>query len=215
MSFPTMPARIIGILFLAITVSARSVAGEADCGSLAQSFGPYDYRKASVDPQVKEPLRLIEDAHFTPSIERLVPGQLGLGADIAWTLRAFPNHHRALWAMARMALRDKREMVQGGRLTVDCYFDRAARFQPEDPVPYSLYGLYLIKLGKRDAAVEELEKASARANGDANVHYNIGLGYLDLGRTDKANEHAKIAYAAGFPLPGLRDRLRAAGAWRD
>lgn len=200
-----------------VMVPISAVADEAECGSLGQPFGG-DYRLVNADPTIKERLRLIEDAHFTTNVDRLISGQSGalsLATDLEWTLRAFPNHHRALWAMARLALREKRELVRGASLSVDCYFDRAARFQPEDPVPYSLYGMYLIKARKREAAEPELEKAAARANGDANVLYNLGLGYLDLGRAEKAAEFAKLAYAAGFPLPGLRDRLKAAGAWRE
>ncbi len=205
------------LLASCVVAALPAHADDVSCGRLEQSFGPYDYRRIG-EPSIKEALRLIEDAHFTPKVERLIAGQSGqttIGADIDWTLHAFPNHHRALWSMARLTLREKRDLVRGAKWTIECYFERATRFQPDDPVPYSLFGLYLAKAGKRDAAATEFEKAAERAAGDANVHYNLGLGYLDLNHFDKAREHARLAYDAGFPLPGLRERLRAAGAWTD
>jgi hypothetical protein len=38
---------------------------------------------------------------------------------------------------------------------------------------------------------------------------------LDFGEPDRALEHAHRAYALGYPLPGLRNRLKRAGAWRE
>lgn len=208
-------ALLLGVLLASVHFVAWADAGE--CGSLEQGFGPYDYRRVN-EPAIKEALRLIEEAHFTTQVERLVSGRSGfntLGPDIDWTLRAFPNHHRALWAMARLSLREGREIVSGANYSTECYFDRAIRFQRNDPLPYAFYGLFLAKLRRADDAVRQFELSAERAQGDPNVHYNIGLGYLDVGKPDKAFEHAKLAYAAGFPLPGLRDRLRKAGAWRD
>ena len=47
------------------------------------------------------------------------------------------------------------------------------------------------------------------------AHYNLGLLYFDAGRTDDALEHAVAAYDAGFPLPGLRNKLMSAGHWTE
>ena len=59
---------------------------------LHNAFGPFDYRTAT-----KDKLKLVESYHFTPKVESLIGGQSGtLGADIDYTLRAFPNHPRAL-----------------------------------------------------------------------------------------------------------------------
>ena len=48
----------------------------------------------------------------------------------------------------------------------------------------------------------------------AEIHYNLGLIYLELGDADRALEQAHAAYALGYPLPGLRNRLQRMGKWR-
>ena len=48
--------------------------------------------------------------------------------------------------------------------------------------------------------------------GNANIHYNLGLVYLDLKDYPKAREHAQRAYELGFALTGLRKRLEAGGS---
>ena len=65
------------------------------------------------------------------------------------------------------------------------------------------------------AACSLLLAAEKQAPGNANLAYNIGLLQVDLKRYDAALEHAHSAYLGGFPLPGLRDKLKRAGAWRD
>jgi len=45
------------------------------------------------------------------------------------------------------------------------------------------------------------------------AHYNLGLLYLDTKRPNKALEQAKIAYRGGYPLEGLKMRLKDAGVW--
>ncbi len=201
-------------LFLSMLLSGSlnvAVADETACGPLTNGWGPYDYRSAT-----PAQLANVEPFHFTPKVEALIEGETAtLGWDIAWTLHSFPNHHRALRAMSRLGLREKREQLRGAKYSVECYFERAIRYSADDPVPYALHGLHLAKLGNPAAAERALDQSAALSSGDANLHYNLGLGYAELRLNDKALEHAKRAYDAGFPLPGLRDRLRKAGVWRD
>jgi hypothetical protein len=49
----------------------------------------------------------------------------------------------------------------------------------------------------------------------ANIHYNIGLTYLELNRFDEALRHAHTAYRLGFPLPGLKQKLQRVGKWTE
>jgi hypothetical protein len=182
-----------------------------ECGDLKTGVGPFDYRTA--DRKDKE---IVERFHFTPDIESLRGGGTGLvGADLDYTLRAFPNHPRALRAMMRLAEKEKTNKPRGARYTVACYFDRALRRAPDDGTVRVLFGIYLMKSGEKDQAIKQLEAARELGDEDANLHYNLGLAYFDLKDYDKALMHAQKAYKLGFPLPGLRDKLRKAGKWRD
>lgn len=197
-------------IFSLSTLPCLGWAQEA-CGSLRNAYGPYDYRTE------KAKLEIVEGAHFLPFVENLRRGNTSTtpGADIDYTLRASPNHHRALFAMIRLAEKEKRDKPIGSRYSVSCWLDRAERFAPDDAMVKTLYGTYLLKKGKIDAAIEKLEAALGLAGDNANVHYNLGLAYLELKEYDKALASAHNAYRLGFQLPGLRGKLEKLGKWKD
>lgn len=179
------------------------------CGPLENAFGPFDYR--TVDSKTR---LLVERVHFTPKVEALRGGQTGyIAGDLDYTLRAMPNHPRALMAMARLAERDRTPHPAGATYPAECYFDRAVRFKPDDPMPRVLYGIYLAKAKRREEAQLQLEAAATTGSGDAQIAYNLGIGYLELGDFAKARDYAKKAAAMGIPFPGLRERLKRAGQW--
>lgn len=185
--------------------------GPLGCGELRNAIGPFDYRTA---PQATR--SLVEDHHFTPDVENLRRGISGaVGGELNYTLRAFPNHPRALLAMIKLGEKERTERPNGAGYTVACWFDRAVRFQPEDPTVRTLYGVYLLKKGAKQDAIKQLEQASTLAGEDANIHYNLGLAYFDVGDYPKSLRHAQEAYRLGFPLAGLRKKLEKAGKWRD
>lgn len=138
-----------------------------------------------------------------------------LGGDIAYTLRVFPNHHQALMTMGDWSMKTKLNPPPKGQYTVECWFDRATRFAPDDAMVKVVFGTYLVKRGKPQEAIEQFETALAQAGDNANVHYNLGLAYVELKQYDKALESAHAAYRLGFPLPGLKNLLRRAGVWRE
>jgi Tfp pilus assembly protein PilF len=180
------------------------------CGSLENPYGPFDFRTQH------DRLKVVERYHFTPSVESLQGGNTAsIGGDLDYTLRASPNHHRALLSMANLALRDKTHKPRGAHYTVECYFDRAIRFAPNDGDVYMIYGTYLFRAGDKDQALKQLEIAEKLVGDNANLEYNLGLVYLDAKEYDKALAHAHRAYALGFQLPGLKRKLVAAGKWQD
>lgn len=184
--------------------------GAEICGSLNNAYGPFDYRSD------KDKLPIVEGAHFTLEVETLKAGKSGsLGGDIDYTLRAFPNHPRALLAMVRLGDKLKVERVPGAHYTVACFLDRAVRFRPDDATVRMIFGTYLAKRKKNELALEHLEVAEKNAIDNANVHYNLGLVYFDLGKYDQALRHAHAAYKLGFDLPGLRTKLEKAGKWKE
>ncbi len=194
---------------LATPASAVPSLSASGCGSLENHFGPLDYR---VD---KKSLPRVERAHFTPNIENLSSGNTGaLGGELDYTLRAFPNHPRALMAMLRLGLRDHTDRPVGARYTVECWMIRAEAFRDDDPMVKMIYGVYLLKKGRAQEAVEKLEAADALSQNNANLYYNLGLAYMRLGRYQDALRNAHKAYALGFPLHGLRAQLERAGQWR-
>lgn len=201
-------------LVTALLCSASPVAWAqaGACGDPGSEGSGQDYRTASAEARL-----VVERRHFTDDVRMMRRGTSTseLAADIAYTLRKFPNHYQALMTMGDYALKVKRNPPPGGQYTVECWFERAIRFRPDDAMVKTVYGLYLIKASRPKDAVTQLETAVEQAGDDANVHYNLGLAYADLKQYDKALQSAHAAYRLGFPLPGLKNRLQRAGAWRE
>ena len=187
---------------------AQSSPATAGCGALENSYGPYDYRTD------KDKLGVVEKFHFGLQQESLTAVD-GLGGDLDYTLRAFPNHHRALMAMMKLGAKEKRAQVTRASYSVECYMIRAESFRPDDAMVKVIYGLFLMQSGRAKDAIAKLEAARELDTQNANVHYNLGLAYADLKQYDKALASAHRAYGAGFPLPGLKNKLKRAGKWRE
>jgi hypothetical protein len=179
-----------------------------NCGELTNGYGPYDYRTD------RDKLGIVEGAHFTPEVEMLIRGKGGyLEGDIDYTLRAFPNHHRALVAMMRLGERMKVNKLPRANYEVECYFIRATRFRRDDGIVRMLYAGYLGKRQRVAEAAHQLEIAKNTAGDNPFTHYNIGMVYMDLNDTEHAMEQARIAMELGFPRTELADRLKKAGKW--
>lgn len=184
--------------------------GAGGCGNLQNGYGPFDYRSD------RDKLGIVDMHHFTPEVELLLRGKSGtLGGDLDYTLRAFPNHHRALVAMTRLAERDKTDKPAGANYTVACYYDRAIRLAPDDTVARGLYAAYLNKTSKRAEAAAQLEAAAEAAADNGFAHYNIGLVYLEMKEHGKALAQAHRALRLGFTRPVLIDALKRVGVWKE
>jgi len=199
------------ITFALALVPRQSIAFEA-CGDLKNAFGPFDYRIASVENR-----EIVESAHFTSQVEHLVQGNTARfpGADLAYTLRAFPNHTRALFAIVRLGEKENTDKPLGSLYTISCWFDRAIRFTPNDGSVRLVFGIYLTRKGKTKEAIAQLQVAKKMGGDPANVNYNLGLAYFDLKEYENSLAHAYAAYELGFPLAGLRNKLQQAGKWRN
>jgi hypothetical protein len=197
--------------FIAPT-TAFAQAGNSSCGSLVNTFGPFDYRTERGNN-----LYLVESTHFLPFIEALIRGHTNTtaGDDIDYTLRAFPNHHRALLAMMRLGEKEKTPKPRSSRYTVECWFVRAVQFRPDDSTVRMIYSTYLSKEQRVPEAVAQLEQATSLAQGNAFTHYNIGLVYYDMKIYDKALAQAHRAMTLGFTQPELRDLLERVGQWKE
>lgn len=179
----------------------------------ADGVGPFDY----TNPVNSKRVANVNNNHFNRNVRSLRKAQTAahVGSDIDFILRAFPNHHPALDAMMRLAAKEGKERPDGALVSVECYLYRATVFAPEDAIAKGLYGVYLLKAGKRKQALEQLTTANELRPDDRNIHYNLGLLYFDDKDYDKAKQHAKRAYELGFPLEGLKKKLKTAGAWDE
>jgi tetratricopeptide (TPR) repeat protein len=196
-----------------VMVASGSLQAANYCGELTNAYGPFDYRKRS---EHVDNFNVVESAHFTPEVENGIKGNTGLiGGDLDYTLRAIPNHHRALAALARVALRDKVVKLPGTKYPVECYFERASRFMPDDGAVLAAYGNYMFSTGQPDKALAMYQQAAALEPENATINYNLGLTYFKKKEFEQANKYAKKAYALGFPLPGLKNKLIEAGQWDD
>lgn len=201
-------------LWLAFFAASSSLAElTSDCGTLYSrgQYGPYDYRNQ------RDKLPIVEGAHFTDYIEALIKGNRVKypGADIDYTLRAIPNHHRALLAMMRLGEKEKTAQPREVRYTIDCWFKRAIEFRPDDSIVRMIYSTYLRKNYRSSEAESQLYTATSYAKENAFTHYNIGMHYFDLKIYDKALIQAHRAMTLGLPQTELRDQLRNIGKWAD
>ena len=218
---PWCTSRCRGVVTLAMLAMPMLCHGPASaqapdastCGPvvLTGGFGPYDYRT-----ELGQPKRLVEGAHFSPAVEALIgTKRASVGADLDYTLKAFPNHHRALIALMRYGEKWKTPHPQQMSYPVECYFERALRFRPDDTIVRMIYAQFLTHYNRVPEALEQLGAAQAKAGDNPFTHYNLGMLYVDLKEYDKGLQRAHEAYRLGFPRPELRERLAAVGKWRE
>ena len=212
-------------LSLALVVwSSSSSAAGSPCGSVFElQVPPSDYNDPAHRRAKSEGgtglLKMVERRHFTPRVEQLIGGQSTalIMADLAYTLDKFPNHHRALYALIRYERRLGGRLPQTGKpftQSVDCYLERALQLRPNDPQTLQLVGMYHHVNGRYEKAIAAYEQALSIA-ASPQAHYNAGLAYVELGAYDKAVVYARAAYAAGYPLQGLRSKLEDQGLRLD
>ena len=211
------------LIFVFLVLISQANAKDIYCGPLSitqneDGGGPWDYN----DPANQKPnaaavqgyLKLVEEAHFTKDVERLIRGKTGAKpfGDIAYTLYRFPNHPRALWAMSRLQRRNGGKLPAKpgdsiARQHVECYFKKAILFRPHDPVVHMLYGMHLQLSGELHRAKKEYKTSERYDPNSAELLYNMGLLYLELKNYNKARIYAKKAYKLGYPLKGLKQKL--------
>lgn len=201
----------LGVLGL---TGGPATAQQMACGDLKAGYGPFDYRRHR-----GETLDIVERVHFTGRIEALSLGTSAtrdsLGSDIAYTLRSFPNHHRALIAMTKWGDRHRTQQPPGSEYTVQCWYERAARFAPDDTVVRALYAQFLAKNNARDQALQQLAVAREHAKDNPFSHYNLGLVYFELKEFDLALKQAHAARKLGFPREELAEMLKRENRWQE
>lgn len=181
------------------------------CSGNGVSYGPYDYRKRN---KYWYELSLVEGAHFNHKVERLISGakkKHHMTGDIDYTLRAFPNHHRALNTLTRYRIERGHKGEEKPLSKTECYFQRALYFAPDDGTTHLLYAIFLHKLDKLEASLKFYQQAEKLQPKNIEVKYNLGLLLVDMKRYEEAVKYAQQAYAKRYPLQGLKNRLKRKG----
>lgn len=205
------------LLAVALALPLGAVAADAynrdtgeDCGDVfTNATGPFDYTNAEDRTRtVAAGVPIVERFHFTRDIEALNGDEKFILENLDYTLRAVPNHHRALNAVGRY---DIERGIPTRRRSAQCWFERALRFRPEDGVVWQIYANYKARKGHTEEALEAYGRAKQINPDSVEVDYNLGLLYLKLGQYEKARESARVAYAGNYPLEGLRRKLAEKG----
>jgi tetratricopeptide (TPR) repeat protein len=199
----------LAALALMALLAATGVAAQTECGPLDTHYGPFDYRTD------RAKLPIVERYHFTPKVELLLGGisTAYVEGDISYTLHAFPNHHRALASLTRLAERTGARHPPRLDLSVDCYFERALRFRPDDLIVRMLFADYLTRTDRGSDAEPQLDHVSKMAGDNPLTHLNVGRLYMMLGRHEKAVEQVLRARELGIEHSDLEDDLKAKNLW--
>ena len=186
-----------------------------ECGELEEgNYGPFDYTNYD---HYTEHLPIVNSGHFNRGVETLTKGLSTdfIYGDLDYTLRAFPNHHRALVAVSKFedVVEGAQEQIDNVGMPVECYFKRGVVFTPRDGMVRLIYATYLHRKGKYEKAISQYSKALEMLPNSAEVHYNLGLYYFDTNNYALSVKHGRKAYALGYPLSGLKDKLIRKGVW--
>jgi len=195
----------------ALAASGLSVSPDLDraCGpvrSVSIAEGVQDYRAS---PDI---VKAVDHFHTDLAAKELDAGQLNLivKQNLEFTLRTVPNHIRALQMLIRYEIAGGKEF---GLPRTECYLSWARQFAPNDESVYVVGGYFFWKKHDAQRAEEWWQGALAINPHSADANYNLGLLYAEKGNYDAALKCAKAAYAAGYPLQGLRRALERAGRW--
>lgn len=198
----------ISLLFSFIAQSAFSAGAGCDRPLVSGAFGVHvDYRSGSQVDQDR--IALVERFHFTPDVEALIKGQSStIPSDIDYTLRQIPNHYRALDTMARWQLKFPHKESDKDYSNITCYFERAFDLFPNDPMLQFVFGVSQHRNKDFKEALRAYTKAEELGLTSAELYYNFGLVYVDLGDKEKAVHYAEKAYALGYKPPGLNIKIK-------
>ena len=184
-----------------------------ECKSNQIGAGPWDYLQRE---KHSGSLAVTEDNHFNEDVEALRAGMTTepMG-DIHYTLSAWPNHHRALKSAVDFRLKHRKWPESSKGLPAECYLLRAMNYSPKDGTPYLLFGILAHRQKQYKPALEAYRKADQLIPNDMMIKYNMALTLVQLKQYKEAEKLAKIVYASDFPLPGLKNNLKAAGHWKN
>ena len=168
-----------------------------------------DYYQAGASTSGAQMLRNLDQNHYRGAARQLEIRRYHAAIpDLEFMLKYIPNHPQALAGIAQVSVGLKRPDL------ADQHFKNAIQLYPDHDETYVIYGVFLHKLGRMDAAIAQYKKALEINPNSVLGHYNLGLAFVDTKDYVEANLHAQRAYQGGMTLPGLRRQLEAANAWK-
>lgn len=187
------------------------------CGDFTGHFGPLDFRSA--DPRDKQN---VESNHFEMELSSFLMGRVegrnraGTGTvagGFQYTLKAFPNHPVALKVMEELGRKLKSEQPQGTMYPLECWYVRAFKIAPDDPMVRALYGIYLAYRDRSEEARHNLDIADPELQYSRAMQYMMGEARFQLKQYEKAQLNAMRAARLGFPGDVLQKALQDGGHW--
>jgi tetratricopeptide (TPR) repeat protein len=158
------------------------------CRGDSENFGPFDYLQRHT---LVAELGIVEKYHFGPQVEQLVGGMRtgeaqSVLSDIHYTLKAWPNHHRALNSVIQYQLIQAKGKKNLRFPPAECYLERAIKFSPKDATTHMLYANLLQRTGHKKRALEFYEKALTLKPKGVQIKYNFALLLVDLKKFERA-----------------------------
>ncbi len=143
----------------------------------------YDIRTARFSHEGKVDVEQAERVHFNYMESAFRSGEARRKPQVIWSeleymVRRYPNHIGALSLLDRLSLMLNVEQLPGSLNSVDCHFQRALHFAPDDMGVKTVYAIYLLKRNRTQEAVDMFKQIESRQPDNANNHYNLGLAYL-------------------------------------
>lgn len=158
------------------------------------------------------------NAHLGPALSEM-NSELGQGrggsvsGNLHWTLVRMPNNPIALQAIVNYSFIIKKKPRHKPLINQpECYLEQALDYdKKKNATVRVIYGIYLYRLNMYEKALQQLDAAASLSPRSSEISYNRGLVLFKLERFDEARDAARKAYAAGYPLRGLRRMLQAKG----
>lgn len=166
----------------------------------------HDYYSPS--SEVRHAVKTVEYHHWDKVKTALATKRYGTAnAELDFILRYSPNHPLALLELSKLAI------TVGEPHGAIPYLEHAVKFAPQYDSTYVVYGIHLYRTGQYQEAIRKFRKALTINPQSPEAHYDIGLTYLAIKDYQRAKAHAKEAYNLGYPLSGLKRKLRKLNQW--
>ena len=157
-------------------------------------------------------LNKVTGAHVRKAEKRFKEGKYEwVKTDIHYTLYRVPNHPEALQMYSVLSFNKQQRLITPKQ--VISAFEKAIEYTPRQPNSYVLFGIHLHKMGDYNNAIKQYTLALEYSPDNTEAHYNVGLAYFEIENYEKSKMHAKSAYENGFPLNGLKNKLRSVKYW--